>query len=240
MERPLSSLILAEAYGTFVLTFVGIAAITVASDSSLFSLGPSLGLGFIGLAFGVALIAGIASVGSVSGGYFNPAITLAAYSVGKLDRKLLPGYIAAQFVGAILAAAMLLALVGKSAAASADLGSTLPNLAMSTPDFSALLAEIIGTTVLTMAVLGSTDPDSSSITWASSGIGLALAGSIWALGAISGASLNPARSFGPALLSLDFSNTPMLDYWIYLIGPILGAFLAAMLYRLIYKRGTMR
>lgn len=236
MERPLSSLIVAEAYGTFLLTFIGISAITVASDSSLFPSGPSLGLGFIGFAFGIALLAAIASVGSVSGVYFNPAITIAAFLAGKLSRNRVLPYVVSEFAGAIFAAVVLLVLVGMSAASSADLGSTLPNTALPTPDFSAVLAEIVGTTFLTMAVLGSTDPDSSSVSWASSGIGLTLAATIWGLGAISGASLNPARSFGPALISLDFTNTPMADYWIYLVGPILGALLAAGLYRMIYKR----
>lgn len=236
MERPLSNLFVAEAYGTFILTFIGTSAVTVASDANLFSLGPSLGLGFIGLAFGFALLAGIASVGSISGAFFNPAITIAAFVVGRLPRhKVLP-YILAQFVGATIAAAVELALVGRSAASAADLGSTLPNLSLSTPVFSALLAEIVGTAFLTMAVLGATDEESSSIPWGTLGIGITLAGIIWALGAISGASLNPARSFGPALVSLLFSNTPMLDYWIYVVGPVLGALLGAMLYRTIYKR----
>jgi len=236
MERPLSSLMLAEAYGTFILTFIGVAAITVASDANLFSIGPTLGLGFIGLAFGFALIAGIATVGSVSGAYFNPAITIAAFAAGRLPKNKVAPYIVAQFAGATLAAVVVFALVGRSGAMAADLGSTLPNLSLPTPVFSAVLAEIVGTTFLTMAVLGATDQDSSSISWGTVGIGLVLAGTIWALGAISGASLNPARSFGPALVSLLFSNTPMLDYWIDVVGPILGGLLAAMLYRMIYKR----
>jgi glycerol uptake facilitator protein len=237
MERPLSSLVIAEAYGTFLLTFVGIAAITVESDANLFAIGPTLGLGFIGLAFGIALVAGIATVGSVSGAYFNPAITIAAVVAGRLPKSRIAPYIVAQFAGATLAAVVEYALVGRSGAMAADLGSTLPNMSLSTPIFSAVLAEIVGTTFLTLTVLGATDPDSSGISWGTLGIGLTLAGSIWALGAVSGASLNPARSFGPALVSLLFSNTPMLDYWIYVAGPILGALLAAMLYRMMYKRG---
>ena len=235
MERPLSSLMLAEAYGTFVLTFIGVTAITVTSDVNLFSIGPSLGLGFIGLAFGVALIAGIASVGSISGGYFNPAVTIAASVVGRLPRNRVAPYIAAQFIGAIVAAAAELALVGMTAAKVADLGSTLPNMYLPSPVASSVFAEIIGTMFLTMAVLGSTDPDSSGISWGTSGIGLVLAGTIWALGGVSGASLNPARSFGPAAFSLFFSTQPMTDYWIYVVGPLLGGLLAAALYRQIYK-----
>jgi len=241
MERPLSSVFLAEVYGTFLLVFVGTTAITVSSDPTLFSVGPTLGLGFVGLAFGLALIGGIASVGSISGAVFNPAITIALLVAGRLPGRRVPAYIAAQVVGATLAAAVELLIVGMAAGSNSgvDLGSNVPNFSLSTPIFSAVLAEIVGTTFLTMAVLGSTDPDSSSIAWASSGIGFVLAASIWALGSVSGASLNPARSFGPALISLLFDNTPMVYYWIYLIGPILGGMVAAILYRLIYKRVTI-
>ena len=238
MERPPSSIFLAEVYGTFLLVFVGTTAITISSDPTLFSVGPTLGLGFVGLAFGLALIGGIASVGSISGAVFNPAITIALLAAGRLPRGRVPSYIAAQFVGATIAAAVELLIVGMAAGSNSgvDLGSNVPNFSLSTPVFSAVLAEIVGTTFLTMAVLGSTDPDSSSIAWGTSGIGFVLAATIWALGAVSGASLNPARSFGPALISLLFDNTPMIYYWIYLAGPILGALLAAVLYRLMYKR----
>jgi MIP family channel proteins len=195
-------------------------------------------LGFIGLAHGIALLAGIASVGSVSGGHFNPAVTVSMLSAGRFPKKRVPAYVVAQFAGATLAAAVELAMVGMTAASlsGVDLGSNLPNLSLPTPIFSSVLAEIVGTTFLAMAVLGSTDPDSSGISWGTSSIGLVLAASIWALASISGASLNPARSFGPAFVSLLFDNTPMLYYWIYVVGPILGGLLAAMLYRLIYKR----
>jgi MIP family channel proteins len=235
MERQLSSVMLAEAYGTFLLTFVGCTAITVASDPNLFSTGPSLGLGFTGLAFGIALLAAIASVGSISGGHFNPAVTISLLAAGRFPRTRAPAYFAAQFTGAVVAAAAELALVGTAAAKISDLGSTLPNAFLSTPVFSAVLAEIIGTMFLAMAVLGSTDPDSSGVPWGTSSIGLVLAASIWAVGSISGASLNPARSFGPALFSLFFNTQPMINYWIYLVGPILGGLLAATLYKQIFR-----
>ncbi len=238
MERPLSSVMIAEAYGTFLLTFVGATSITVANDAALFSAGPSLGLGFIGLAHGLALLAGIASVGSISGGHFNPAVSISVFAAGRLPKKRVPAYVVAQFSGATLAAVAELGVVGMSAASipGVDLGSTLPNNSLPMPIFAAVLAEIIGTVILAMTVLGSTDADSSGIPWASSGIGLVLAAVIWALGAVSGASLNPARSFGPAAVSLLFDSAPMLSYWIYVLGPVLGGLLAAQLYKLVFKR----
>ncbi len=238
MERSLSSVMVAEAYGTFLLTFIGATSITIANDAALFSAGPTLGLGFVGLAFGFALLAGIASVGAISGAHFNPAVTISVFSSGRLPRKRVPVYIVAQFIGATIAAVVELALVGMSAASipGVDLGSNLPNGSLPMPVFAAVLAEIVGTMILAMTVLGSTDPDSSSIPWASSGIGVVLAAIIWALAPISGASLNPARSFGPAIVSLLFDSAPILNYWIYVVGPILGGLLAAQLYKLMFKR----
>ena len=235
MERPLSSTLIAEAYGTFLLTFVGATAITVASDAKVFSAGQSLGLGFIGLAHGLALAAGIASVGSISGGFFNPAVTVAMWAGGRFPGSRVLPYFVAQFAGAILAAAVEFVIVGMSAASlpGVDLGSNIPNLSL--PVLSSVIAEVVGTTFLAMAVLGSTDRDSQGIAWGTSAIGLVLAASIWALGAVSGASLNPARSFGPALVSLLFSTQPMQYYPIYLVCPIVGGFLAAVLYRSIYR-----
>jgi glycerol uptake facilitator protein len=238
MERPLSSVVIAEAYGTFLLVFIGATSITIANDATLFSAGPSLGLGFVGLAFGLALIAGIASVGSISGAHFNPAVTLSVFSSGRLSRSRVLPYIVAQLIGATVAALVELALVGATAASIPGvlLGSTLPNSSLPMPIFAAVLAEIVGTMLLAMTVLGSTDADSSGIAWGSSSIGLVLAATIWALGPISGASLNPARSFGPAIVSLLFDSAPILNVWIYVAGPILGGLLAAQLYKLIYKR----
>lgn len=229
---------LAEAYGTFLLTFVGATSITVASDPNLFTAGPTLGLGFIGLAQGIALLAGIATVGSVSGGFFNPAVTFSMWVGGRFPGARVLPYVGAQLVGATVAAAVEFVVVGKAAAsiAGVDLGSTLPNFSLPSPIFSTVLAEIVGTTFLAFAVIGSTHKDTtSSIPWSTSSIGLVLAASIWALGAVSGASLNPARSFGPALVSLLFTNQPMEYYPIYVVGPVLGGVIAAMLYRLIYK-----
>jgi len=86
MERPLSSALVAEAYGAFVLTFIGGTAITVASDPKLFPLGASLGLGFIGLAHGIAILIGIATVAQISGAHFNPAVTIGSRPPGSFQR----------------------------------------------------------------------------------------------------------------------------------------------------------
>ena len=234
MGRPLSSALVAEAYGTFVLTFILGTSITIESDPKLFPLGPSLGLGFIGLSGGIAILVAIATAAQISGAHFNPAITIGLTAAGKFPKAHVAPYIGAQLGGAVIAAVMQLGIVGLAAAKISDLGSTLPNMSLSLPLFSALLAEIIGTLILVMTVLGSTD-SSSTLPWSSSAIGLSIAAVIWALGAVSGASLNPARSFGPALVSIFFSTTPILWYPVYVMGPIVGGLLAAALYGVMFR-----
>jgi glycerol uptake facilitator protein len=235
LDYPLSKSLVAEAYGTFVLVFLGTTAITVASDSTRFPAGASLGILLIGLAFGGALLAAMATVGAISGGHFNPAVTIAMFSAHRISSGRVLPYILAQLAGATAASLVQLAMVGTDSARVADLGSTLPNASLPLPFFAALLAEIVGTLILAMTFLGSTDPASAGTGWGTASIGVSLSAVIFALGAVSGASLNPARSFGPALVSLYFDTAPMADYWVYLVGPILGGLLAANLYIAIFK-----
>ena len=212
------------------MTLLGPMSITVVKNPGLFPIGPSLGLGFIGLAFGLALFIGIASVSHVSGAHFNPAVTLSLAYSGRFPKNRVTPYVVAQLVGAALAGFAQLAMVGAAAGRAADLGTTVPNFALPLPYFAALLGEVIGTFILVMTVIGSTSP-SSTLHWGSSAIGLSLAPIIWAIGGVSGASLNPARTFGPSLASLVFDASVFNTYWIYLVGPILGGLLAAEIYR---------
>jgi glycerol uptake facilitator protein len=239
MERPLSSALIAEAYGAFVLTLLGPTAITVATNYNNVFGSNGLGLGFIGLAHGVAILIGVASVAQISGAHFNPAVTIGLFASGKFPKNKVGPYIGAQLIGAVIAAVVQLAMVGVTIAKSSDLGSTLPNLNLPVPVVASLIAEIAGTMILVMTVLGSTDK-TNGLPWSSSAIGLSLAAVIWALGGISGASLNPARSFGPAVISLIFSTTPIYWYPLYVVGPILGALVAAMLYKAMFQRGSSR
>jgi MIP family channel proteins len=215
-----------------VLTLLGPISITIVSNANLFPIGASLGLGFIGFAHGIAIMIGIATVGHISGGHFNPAVTIGLASSGRFPKNHVLYYIIAQLIGAVLASITHLALVGINAAQVSELGNTIPNAQLPFPIFAALLAEIVGTLILVMTVLGSTD-SSSNLSWSTSSIGLSIAAVIWGLGAISGASLNPARTFGPSVVSLLFDPNALNWFWIYAIGPILGGLLAAALYRAI-------
>lgn len=218
---------LAEAYGTFVLTLIGPMSITIASNPRIFPPAQYLGLGFIGLAHGVALLIAIASVSHISGGHFNPAITISLSYSGKFPKNRVIPYIIAQLIGAAIAGFVQLAIVGINIAKTTDLGNTFPNQSLPLPLSSALIAEIIGTMILAITVHGAIGNNSR---FGSISIGLSLASVIWALGGVSGASLNPARTFGPSIASLIFDPNVFNTFWIYLAGPLLGAILAAELY----------
>ena len=225
---------LAEAWGTFLLTLIGPGTITALSYLEGF--GSSMTrLGFIGLAHGVALIAAAYSIGHISGAHINPAVTIAHWAAKRIDKAKVAPYILAQFAGASVAGFVQLAIWSGSpqtysVAKSTFLGDTVVN-----PDFGigvALFVEIIGTAILAFTVFGATDHEAgtSSNAFAGLAIGLVLAGIIWMFGPISGASLNPARTWGPTLGSAVFGLTIFSNYWIYVIGPMLGGFLGAFLY----------
>jgi MIP family channel proteins len=200
---------LSELVGTFLLVFAGCGAIVV-NDS----MGGPLGHVGICLVFGLIVMVLIYSVGNVSGAHFNPAVTLGFYFSGRLKAREIAPYITAQVVGAIAAAALLRALFP----AHTTLGSTLP---AGGEVVRAFVFETILTFALMYVILN------VATGWQEKGImaGAAIGGTV-ALdalfgGPICGASMNPARSIGPALVS---GQTATL--WIYLAAPVLGALLA--------------
>ncbi len=227
----------AEAYGTFLLTMVGPGTITA---MSYVGFSPPASLGFIGLAHGVALLVAFYSIGHISGAHINPAVTLAAWATHRVDRSRVVPYITAQLAGATFAGFVQLALWSSSTATyrvccdprfnPTYLGDTLPG-----SDFgalAALIAEVIATAILVFTIFGATDKKANQ-TLAGVAIGLVLAAVIWMFGPISGASLNPARTWGPTIASTVFSLTPMTSLWIYILGPVLGGLFGAFLYDVI-------
>ncbi len=223
--------VLAEAYGTFLLTMIGPG--TIIAVTSLDLSATSAGLGFIGLAHGVALLLAVYTIGRVSGAHINPAVTIAHWATRRLETKKVAPYIIGQLGGASLAGFTQLALWTSidgsvlPAAKRTFLGDSVPGLGFGVG--AVLVAEVIGTGILVFTVFGATDkaasPNVAGIT-----IGFALAAIIWMFGPISGASLNPARTWGPTLASTVFSLTPLGNLWIYVVGPILGGLLGAFLY----------
>ena len=200
---------LAELIGTAVLVFVGAGA--AATGAGLVGVAQAHGLVLAGLAY---------TYGSVSGTHINPAVTLAVTLAGKLKWAQAMRYWAAQLLGGTLGAGLLCIALGN---ASSGLGATVP--ARGVLPGQALLLEAALTFVLVTVVLHTAVQKNSS-PFAGVAIGLTLAAAILMGGSLTGASLNPARTFGPALF------TGGLDvFWIYVIGPFAGAALAAWLAR---------
>jgi MIP family channel proteins len=204
----------AEFVGTFLLVFAGPGAVVIneVSGGGVTSLG-------IGLCFGLAVMAAIYSVGHLSGAHINPAVTVAFALTRHFPWSSVPSYILAQLAGASVASATLLALFGNIA----GLGSTVP----SGSPLQAVGLELVLTLFL-MFVVSAVATDVRAVGQAAAiAIGGYVALAATFAGPIAGASMNPARSFGPAAL---LSGT-WTSHWAYWAGPLAGAVLGALLYR---------
>jgi MIP family channel proteins len=213
---PLGRRAVAEAAGTFALVFAGCGAIVTDAQR-----GGALGVVGIGLVFFLVLVAAIAALGHVSGAHFNPGVSLSFYLTRHLPARDLAAFWSAQFAGAI-AAALLLLVVWPGH--PADLGATVPTVAAG----RALLLEVVLTALL-MLVIMSVATDTRAV---GAPAALAIAAAVGlasiAFGPLTGASLNTARSFGPALVSGQWH-----EFWIYVAGPLIGAPLGALTYQFI-------
>jgi aquaporin Z len=168
-------------------------------------------------------------MGTVSGAHLNPAVSVAFALRGDFPWKRVPAYIVAQLIGAILATFLLWALLGKQASA----GLTLPGSGVSTT--TAMLWELVLTTGLVSVILGTASGAQQIGPLAAIGVGsyIALAG-LWG-SPVSGASMNPARSLGPALVLGDWTS-----WWAYLVGPVVGAVIAVGIAYVLRGRGGGR
>ena len=233
----------AEAFGTFTLVLVGLG---IALYSTVSGLGGTLG---VALGFGIAVLAGIIAVGHVSGGHFNPAVTLGAAIGGRTAWKDVLPYWLAQLVGGILAAAILFITIpaalpgllnqGAEASSKSFFSSVSNGYAEHSPlsvasqgqvEFSlviALLVEIVVTAVFVGIILGATDRRSANVQ-APFAIGLALAVLILVAIPVTNASLNPARSTASAIFSDSWALSQL---WLFWVAPLVGAALAGLIYR---------
>ena len=221
-DRPaLARRALAEALGTFALVLAGCGAIVTDAER-----GGALGVVGVGIVFGLVLLAAVAALGHVSGAHFNPAVSLAFCVTRHLPRRDLGAYVAAQVAGACIAA-LVLRLVWSGAPAA--LGATIPSIGVG----RALLLEAVLTALL-MLVIVSVATDTRAVgAPAALAIAAAVGLAAIAFGPLTGASLNPARSLGPALVA---NHWP--DLWLYLAGPLLGAPIGALAYGVV--RGERR
>ena len=202
----------AELFGTFALVAAGCGAIVVNSMTG------ALGHVGVALAFGLVVMVMVASTGHLSGAHLNPAVTIAFALTRHFPWREVPAYMLGQFMGALFGAFTLLLLFGPTA----DLGATTP---LGDP-VQALLLEILLTAAL-MFVITAVATDTRAVgELAALAIGATVAvNAMWA-GPITGASMNPARSLGPALVAGVWTYQ-----WLYVIGPLIGAALGAIIYQ---------
>ena len=220
---------LAEFIGTFFLCFAGIAAIL----SNTPEVGAALGIVGIALAHGLALSIAVNAFGGISGAHFNPAVTAGMLVTRRIALPNAAIYVLFQLAGATAAAALCKAVFPAAAVATANLGIPLPAPWASTA--TVVTVEFVLTFLLMTAIYGTAiDPRGQGVKIGGFGIGLTVTFDILAGGAVTGASMNPARSFGPAFMQGMWSWHPV--YW---LAPIAGAVAAAVVYEyLILDRGT--
>ena len=232
---------LAEFIGTFFLVFIGAGAAVItlmiekgAVHPNSFNMGIGVlgGLGdwlAIGLAFGLAISAVIYALGNISGAHINPAVTLALWAVKKFPGGDVVPYIVSQLAGASFASLLFAGVVGMGAVTVGGLGATAPFPGVGY--IQAVVAEAVGTFLLMLAIMGVAVDKRATPGFAGLVIGLTVAGIITTLGNITGASINPARTFGPYLGDLILGGSNLWIYFpIYVIGPVAGAVLAAFAY----------
>ncbi|WP_459202571.1 MIP/aquaporin family protein [Methanococcus sp. CF] len=227
--------LIAECLGTGILVFFGpgAAAMTlmIANNTGTAGIGLLGGLGdwfAIGFSFALAIAAVIYSMGRISGAHINPAVTVGLWAVKKFPTKEVIPYIIAQLIGAGIGSLLFFACIGIDSVAIGGLGATAPFAGISY--FQAILAEFIGTFLLMFVIMGVAVDKRAPDGFAGLVIGLTVGAIITTTGNIAGASLNPARTFGPYLIDSIYGLNLWYYFPIYIIGPILGAISAAFIY----------
>ena len=224
---------LAEAIGTCTLVVLGCGtAMLVGCDAAS-------GGGYIltALAFGLSIVAMAYCVGNISGCHINPAVSLGVLLSGGMEKKDLAGYVIAQCVGALVGSA-LLALIFKLGGVEDMTGGFGANglAGVGGNAFAGLLVEIVLTFIFVMCILGVTSSKAGHGSFGGLVIGLTLTG-VHILGiGLTGTSVNPARSIGPAIVAAIAGNTaPLACLWVFIVGPLIGASLAATVYKALEK-----
>ena len=220
----------AEFIGTFILVFIGCGtAMTVGCDAAN-------GCGYIltAFAFGLAIVAMAYSLGNISGGHVNPAVSLAVLINVGIDAKDFVGYVVAQCLGAFAGSGLLAFIFGMGGLEdkTGGLGANAAASSASNPILFAIVVEIVLTCIFIMTILGVTSKKQSHGSFGGLVIGLTLVG-IHILGiGLTGTSVNPARSLAPAVLAAATGNAkPLSQLVAFIVGPFLGAALGAFIYK---------
>jgi MIP family channel proteins len=215
-QPSLRNKFLVEIVGTFILVYA------IASAATVYSSSGQLGVIGIGLVHALVLTAIVYAIGYRSGAQVNPAVTIGLLVAKKITAKEAGVYIIAQIIGAVIAAAVVYSIFGSAMSSSVTLPSE-DNIVR------ALILETVMTFTLVYVVLATTTSKNFKIIpLAGLAIGFTLGLNVIFGGSITGGSLNPARSFGPALINWDFAY-----HWIYWIAPIAGGLIAAGVYKIL-------
>ena len=216
MEETTDRRAVAEFVGAFTLIFIGGGAGIVSGGDIV----------AVGLANGLAIGIMVSNLGHISGGHFNPAITLAFTLARRITGRLAAVYWLAQLAGAVAAALLLRAIFLHDASLAA-----VPHVSGVT-QWRGLLVEVVLTFFLVWAVWATAvDPRGAFKSIAGLAIGLTISMDVFAGGPVTGAAMNPARAFGPQLIGSSWA-----DGWIYYVGPVVGALVAALAYEYLYLR----
>ena len=214
--QPLLAPYLAEFMGTFALVFAGpgAAAVNVASGGQVSGVG-------VGMSFGLVVMAMIFAIGHISGCHINPAITVAMAAARRISIPKAAAYITCQLTGAVLAGFAIVAILGQDG----DAGASVPRIGGTD---AALWSEVILTFFLAFVVFSVATDGRAQTAMAAIAVGgyVGFAATGW--GPVANASMNPARSFGPAVAANVWT-----DHWVYWVGPIVGAVIAAFVYDLL-------
>ncbi len=211
---------LAEMAGTMVLVLVGCGV------AASVGCGEPAGVAATALAFGLAVVAMAYTIGGVSGCHVNPAVTLGCLLAKRISGKEAIMYIVSQIVGAFIGSAILFALTSATAIQGTGANMCQPGVTI----IGGLTAEIVFTCVFVLVVLGTTDPEKGAGQFAGLAIGLSLVMVHLVCIRYTGTSVNPARSIAPAVFQ---GGQAIADLWIFIVGPFVGAVLAAGLWKVI-------
>lgn len=212
----------AEVIGTFFLVYAGTATAAAAVMNRSIAGSPPDSLS-VALAFGLTLTAMVAALGQVSGAHLNAAVTLGLAVTRRFPWRFVPTYLVCQFAGALLGAGATWVTFGSRARRDANLGAPRPAEGVS--DLRALLVEALITFLLVFVVIATAGDDRVGHAVAAPAIGFALVAAVLIGGTVTGGAVNPDRAIGPMLLAGQYGHI-----WLYLLGPLLGGVVAALVY----------
>ncbi len=231
-DRRLAGAVVGELIATFLFVFFGTGTVcaigTLSTGTSLAGHGALLvGNAAIGLAFGFGILIVVYAFGHLSGAHVNPAVTVALAAVGRFPWRVVPLYAIAQLLGAILAAfAVWIVFPGPVDHQPLILGATQPGVG----EGLALLAEFTITLLLMVVIMATATDERATPPAVGMAVGLTVGAGVFAMLPVSGGSFNPARSLGPMIVAWEFPG-----WWLYIVGPILGALAGALLYERVLR-----